>query len=238
MPPAPTGSKPPRPKVPEGFQGGTGELGVLLQWPTGSADGTPVAKLSLEQLRARGITEKWAREEAANYRAHDAHNPLDPTTGRGNPTAARRAAWLEQLADRLAAEPGPPPTLPGSSGKPPHELTDDEKWAQHEAAAKAQEEAIEAPVSDRAREIAEGHAWTDHRHEFPEAHSKEEFAEIVNRVIDNPAAVTKTHGKRTAYWDRDSGTIVIVDPDGPHGGTAMRPSAGEDYFRRWPDVGP
>ena len=197
-----TGQKPPKPAVPEGFEGGTGALGKLLDWPTGTKTGTPVGELDLAKLRARGITEAWARAEAENYRAVDAFNPPDPDTGKGNPTAARRAAWLDQLADRLAAQSDPSgsgggaPTDRGAPNKPPgtqdeparpRELSDAEKWAdveRDEQRIAAEEEGIDAAVNDDARRIADGHGWDDHKHEFPELTSKEAYAEHVSDVIE------------------------------------------------------
>jgi hypothetical protein len=102
--------KPRAPQIPEGYEGGTGQLGRDLGWPTASSDGTPVSELDLATLREKGITAEWARAEAENYRAHAEFNP-------NNPTAARRATWLDELADRMSREGGPQP--PGSSGGSP-----------------------------------------------------------------------------------------------------------------------
>lgn len=91
------GSKPPHPATPAGFAGSIADLGRTLDWPRAKADGTPVAQLDLPSLREAGITEAWARAEAANYQAHHEYNP-------NNPTAKRRAEWLDQLARRLSRE--------------------------------------------------------------------------------------------------------------------------------------
>jgi len=146
---------------------------------------------------------------------------------------------------------GEPPVTkpPAAAGKPteaPREPTFDEKWEQMERALKEQEagqepaaegEGLERAVEPEAQKIADGHAWEDHHGEFPEFKSQDEFAEHVDRVMSEPTA-TKTSGDRTAYWDEQSGTIVIKDPKHPDGGTAFRPARGRDYFDDWPNVKP
>ncbi len=78
--------------------------------------------------------------------------------------------------------------------------------------------------------IANGHAYDKHSHEFPEIRTREDFKKHIEDVINNPDAVKPLERGRTAYWDNETGTVVIESPNDPDGGTAFRPENGKSYF--------
>lgn len=104
-----------------------------------------------------------------------------------------------------------------------------------------------------AETIARGHAYRKHvegigngdsgrefdagrviaRLAFPQPgiETPDQFAKHVRRVLNS----TENQGlqrDRQKYWDRRSGTIVIVDPKSRDCGTAFRPSGGRSYYDR------
>lgn len=85
-------------------------------------------------------------------------------------------------------------------------------------------------ISPEAIAIANGHAFDDHIREFPEIKTREQFAQLINNIMNNPTDRKPLRNNRTVYWDDASGTIVIEDPCDADGGTAFRPSAGRQYF--------
>ncbi|MEX0271448.1 RHS repeat-associated core domain-containing protein [Leptolyngbyaceae cyanobacterium UHCC 1019] len=90
---------------------------------------------------------------------------------------------------------------------------------------------------DVAYDIAYQHAWPDHRGEFQPIgiNSAQELAELIESIMMNPSD-QKSSGHRTAYWDDNTGTIVIENPEDPHGGTAFRPRNKKEFFDVWPDT--
>jgi hypothetical protein len=83
------------------------------------------------------------------------------------------------------------------------------------------------------RTISKGHAYQKHvidRGEFPEIHSPEDFANHIDKVMNNPTHKKSKKDGRTVYWDDPSGTIVFRNPKDPDGGTAFRPRDGKAYF--------
>lgn len=87
-------------------------------------------------------------------------------------------------------------------------------------------------ISQEAQAIANGHAFNDHRAEFPESANRYEFAQLINDIMNNPSEVKRLSNRRTAYWYAASNTLVIKDPGDIDGGTAFRPSDGKSYFER------
>jgi hypothetical protein len=176
-----------------------------------------------------------------------AGGPEGPATSAPEQTKAPGRTTGEQP---VVEPPGPADTPVTQEPNPraPRELSFEEKWEQMERALKEQQkepdqgvlegEGIERAVDPEAQKIADGHAWEDHRREFPEIKNQDEFAARVDEVMSNPTATKRAPDGRTAYWDQESGTIVIKDPRNPDGGTAYRPTEGRDYFDRWPNVGP
>ncbi|MBP3195080.1 MAG: hypothetical protein J6M05_05385 [Cardiobacteriaceae bacterium] len=85
--------------------------------------------------------------------------------------------------------------------------------------------------------IANGHAYEKHvvkQKEFTDLgiKTRAQFAEHIERIINNPSDVKKLENGRTAYWDDKTGTIVIVNPKAKDSGSAYRPTDGKDYFNR------
>ena len=86
-------------------------------------------------------------------------------------------------------------------------------------------------ASEDAESIANGHAYPDHKNEFPNVDTREDFAEVIDGVI-NSATDSKTDldKGRKAYWDDLSGTLVIIDPQDADNGTAYKPVKGKEDF--------
>ncbi|MCW5850773.1 MAG: hypothetical protein KIT87_11920 [Anaerolineae bacterium] len=104
-PATPPGTPPPakatKPSAPPGYKGPQHKFGDEIGWPKehkGSATEVPPEKADLGKLRQYGGDENWASEQAQLYRDIAKKNPK-------NPTAARRADWLDQVANRLKNEP-------------------------------------------------------------------------------------------------------------------------------------
>lgn len=88
---------------------------------------------------------------------------------------------------------------------------------------------------ETAERIAHGHAFQEHvidRDEFPEIRTREEFADLIHRVLTelSSSEVELRLGRR-AYWNEALQTVVITDDLSEDGGTAFRPSRGRAYFR-------
>ncbi|MES2198847.1 MAG: RHS repeat-associated core domain-containing protein [Chlamydiota bacterium] len=83
-----------------------------------------------------------------------------------------------------------------------------------------------------AEEISGGHAFEKHviqRNEFP-GFSRFEFEQHLKKILNNPTEVKTLTSKRTGYWDRTSGTVIVRDPSAIDGGTAFRPIQGKKYY--------
>ena len=87
-------------------------------------------------------------------------------------------------------------------------------------------------VSPEAEAIADGHAFPKHKSEFPGVETKEDYAKVIDDVINGATVEVKTglDDGRTAYWDDATGTVVVVTPNTADGGTAFKPDNGRDYF--------
>jgi filamentous hemagglutinin len=88
-------------------------------------------------------------------------------------------------------------------------------------------------LSKDAISIGNGHAFDKHvleRGEFPEITTKEQFQKHINNIISNPSEQKILSNGRSAYWDNNSGTVVIKNPNTTDGGTAFKPSGGKNYF--------
>lgn len=75
--------------------------------------------------------------------------------------------------------------------------------------------------------IASGHAWAKHGAEFSDlgitsARQLGSFADDVMARASGADVRALARG-RTAYWDRNTGTVVIRDPRSVDGGTVFRP---------------
>src|SRR5262249_52469493 len=84
-----------------------------------------------------------------------------------------------------------------------------------------------------AQSISRGHAYEKHvvdENLFPEIESRNEFKELIGKVLANPTHHRKLENDREAYYDKPSNTIVIYNPHARDKGTCFRPSAGMKYF--------
>jgi filamentous hemagglutinin len=86
-------------------------------------------------------------------------------------------------------------------------------------------------ISPEAKAIRDGHGYKKHRNEFPEIKDEEDFGRMIDGVINNPSESKENlNDGRKAYWDDETGTLVIVDPGDADGGTVFRPEKGKDLF--------
>jgi RHS repeat-associated protein len=86
-----------------------------------------------------------------------------------------------------------------------------------------------------AQEIAGGHAFEKHvlhKGEFAGLgiRTRKQFAEHIENVINNPTSVRTRSDGATAYWHKDSGTLVIRNPRSADGGTAFQPREGQEFI--------
>jgi len=84
-----------------------------------------------------------------------------------------------------------------------------------------------------AKAIASGHAYEKHVVEeklFPEVKNKDDFIEVIAKVLANPTHHRDLENDREAYFDKKSNTIVIYNPHARDKGTCFRPRAGLKYF--------
>ncbi|MFN9121051.1 MAG: hypothetical protein ACK5X5_04535 [bacterium] len=85
------------------------------------------------------------------------------------------------------------------------------------------------------KEIAGGHAFEKHvlnQGEFKGLgiRTREQFANHIENVVNNPTASRQLSGGRPAYWQDSTGTVVIRNPRAADGGTAFQPTNGRAYF--------
>jgi hypothetical protein len=145
---------------------------------------------------------------------------------------------------------GPPEELPRVQVAAPLEAGDDTGGSTADSGQPPQNLARNRPheLSDEeigtiAGKIATGHAYEKHKNEQGEFRNIETDLELVRHVFE----IIKRHldwkalpDDRTAYWDNDSGTIVIHDPHSPDDeGTVHQPRDGKRYYddihrRKWP----
>ncbi len=96
---------------------------------------------------------------------------------------------------------------------------------------KALDRAVE--IARIAEQIAGGHAYDKHvveQHKYPRVKSREDFRKLIMRILKNPTEWKPLEGGRSAYWDGETGTVVVRDPRHPDGGTAFRPRDGKYYY--------
>lgn len=87
-------------------------------------------------------------------------------------------------------------------------------------------------VGSNAVKIADGHAFSKHIGEFSPLGitTERQLARHIDAVMAEPSAVRSLSRGRTAFWDSETGTVVIRDPVHADGGTAFIPKRGIDYF--------
>lgn len=84
-------------------------------------------------------------------------------------------------------------------------------------------------AEEDACKIAEGHAFDKHGDEF-DVDSESELAETVKETIEDATHSTNLENGRSAYYDEETNTLVIIDPSSPDGGTVFKPVDGIDKF--------
>jgi len=92
---------------------------------------------------------------------------------------------------------------------------------------------LENTFKNIANKIAKGHAFKKHveqEQQFPNINNRSQFAQLIEKILRNPSDSKNLSKGRMAFWDNDTGTIVIVDPDNADGGTAFKPEKGKNYF--------
>jgi filamentous hemagglutinin len=80
--------------------------------------------------------------------------------------------------------------------------------------------------------ISKGHAYGKHvlgEGQFDGA-TPGEFADIIQNVMENPSVTRALSNGRTAYYDANSGLVVIVNPNASDFGTAFVPANPLQYF--------
>lgn len=77
--------------------------------------------------------------------------------------------------------------------------------------------------------IAEGHAFDKHGEEFG-VDTPEELEEIIDDTISGATHTTNLERGRSAYYDEETNTLVIIDPANPDGGTVYKPANGLETF--------
>jgi filamentous hemagglutinin len=91
-----------------------------------------------------------------------------------------------------------------------------------------------SPEQSLGRQIGGGHALVEHLGEFEALGIKTEqqFSQHIDDVVSKASGtdVRQLSRGRTAYWNGETGTVVIHDPKSADAGTAFRPTRGRAYF--------
>jgi len=136
-------------------------------------------------------------------------------------------AWSRLLYDDDDGDPGLPELGPSERGE-------QEQPSGPERGAPRPD--TELDVRDGPSPIAQqitDHAYSKHVErggEYPWIRTPEQFAQLVDRILDAPSDRKPLPADRMAYWHEDSGTIVIVNGPRPDRSTAFRPDTGKEYF--------
>jgi filamentous hemagglutinin len=72
--------------------------------------------------------------------------------------------------------------------------------------------------------------WGRGQGQFPGIRAPGQFATEIQRIMDNPSASKRLARGRQAYWDKATGTVLIVDPNTIDGGTVFKPASGSHYY--------
>jgi len=84
------------------------------------------------------------------------------------------------------------------------------------------------------RFIGTGHARGKHGHKYPPGvvDTQDEFVDLIQNIIRNPDEVKtfRTDIQKKAFWDEETGTVVIFNPADPDLGTAFPPDEGYQFF--------
>ena len=108
-------------------------------------------------------------------------------------------------------------------------INDDSLWDDVDASGDVSTPGV---LNPEANDIANGHAFPKHRNEFPGIETREDFAQKVDEVINDPTVEEKLNldNDRRAYWQDATGTLVIANPNDPDGGTMYKPDKGRQDF--------
>jgi hypothetical protein len=90
-----------------------------------------------------------------------------------------------------------------------------------------------AAVKKISHAIAHGHSYQKHvidENLFPAIKSKEDFQELIAKVLTKPTHHRNLENDRQAFYDKKTNTIVIYNPHAKDNGTCFRPNAGLKYF--------
>jgi hypothetical protein len=112
----------------------------------------------------------------------------------------------------------------------PHYATvTDENFRASEDNVRAVLAELAATRSRIAASIANGHAFADHVAEFGVT-TPGQFQSAVEDVLNDPTTQVKTLERgRTAFYNRATNSLVIVNPKARDSGTAFRPRRGQQY---------
>jgi hypothetical protein len=105
-----------KPSAPPGYKGSQAQFGNEIGWPkqhTGTPE-VPAEQADIANIRQYGGDAVWARNQAGIYRKIATQLSQK---GLKNPTALRRAEWLEKVAERLENE--PPSNISRRASTPP-----------------------------------------------------------------------------------------------------------------------
>ena len=79
-----------------------------------------------------------------------------------------------------------------------------------------------------AEEISEGHGFDEHGYQFG---TRSEYKDKILRVLRSSRSLIRSLDEdRFAFYDEDSNTLVIVNPNDPDGGTMYKPDKGIAAF--------
>src|SRR5437879_4371655 len=91
-----------------------------------------------------------------------------------------------------------------------------------------QEDRLRRELAER---IADGHAWSEHRHDFRHCKDPEAFARYLEAVLARPDGHKRLRAGRQAYRHDKLGIVLITDSGDQDGGTAFAPKG--DFEAYW-----
>lgn len=80
------------------------------------------------------------------------------------------------------------------------------------------------------QKIGKGHAWEEHKDQFPDIETPEELGELAEDIMEYPDDVKELENGRTGFWDEKTKSLVIHDPNHDDEGTIFKPDDGKKYF--------
>jgi hypothetical protein len=169
-------------------------------------DGIQMAKPApIEARRPRNDAEDDDDEDNDN-RGRKRQRPRD------DPRPLTEGEVIRPSDDDASSDEAPRPQLT-KPYMPPHNLSDEE--------------------IDEVAESASDHAYDKHKKdqgEFRNLSNKLELIHLVKKIIKEHLEWKRLDDNRTAYWDEDSGTVVIHNPNVADQGTVHQPRDGKKYY--------